>query len=392
MSIRFRQSSRIGWVIAVFLLQGCEDGSRTTVDEGITAVSAFAWNIPAGTPLPVEPVDNPMTEAGFQLGRHLFYDNRLSGNGTQACASCHLQERAFTDGATVAIGSTGELHPRNSQSLVNVAYNATLTWANSSLRTLEQQIVIPLFGESPVEQGLNDANRESVLQLIREEPVYEALFSAAFPDEGDPVNFGNIVYALASFVRGIVSFNSPFDRFERGDPTALTVAAQRGRALFFSEDLECFHCHGGYNLSDSTTDRTQSFVERPFHNTGLFNIAGTGAYPDNNQGIFEITGDPSDMGAFRAPSLRNVALTAPYLHDGSAPTLGDVIRIYAAGGRNITSGPNTGDGRSNPFKDGFITGFALDATQEADLIAFLHSLTDDSLINNSRFANPWVNP
>jgi len=384
-----RRSAPFG-LLCLLLLTACGDGSRTTVDEGSTALTSFAWNLPAGIPLPIEPDDNPMTEAGFQLGRHLFYDTRLSGNGSQACASCHLQSLAFTDGRTVAIGSTGEFHPRNSQSLINAAYNATLTWANPSLRSLEQQIVIPLFGESPVEQGINDSNREAVLQALRDEPRYQSLFEDAFPDDGDPVNFGNIVSALASFVRGMTSFDTAFDHFERGQTTALSAAAQRGRALFFSEDLECFHCHGGYHLSDSAVDRTQTFVERPFHNTGLFNIGGSGDFPANNRGIFEITGDPSDMGAFRAPSLRNVALTAPYLHDGSAATLLDVIRIYAAGGRLIESGPQAGDGRSNPFKDGFITGFTLDAEQEADLVAFLESLTDTSVVTNPRFSNPWT--
>jgi len=373
----------------LFIISGCGGHSETTFDDQGVSQSTFAWNLPENIPLPIEPLDNPISEAGFQLGRHLFYDRRLSGNGSQACADCHQQDLSFSDGRAVSVGSTGQFHPRNSQSLLNVAYNATLTWANPSLRTLERQIVIPLFGEDPVEQGINDSNREKVLARIREESRYPDLFAAAFPDEGDPINYNNITRALASFVRGMVSFNTPFDRFERGDANALSASAQRGRSLFFGEDMECFHCHGGYNFSDSTADRTMSFIERPFHNTGLFNIGGIGDFPQDNQGIFEITGDPVDMGKFRAPTLRNIELTAPYMHDGSMATLEEVIEFYAAGGRNIETGANQGDGRFNPFKDGFINGFELTPENQADLLAFLKSLTDQSFINNDRFANPW---
>lgn len=375
----------------LFFLTGC-GGSSTTLDDRGANATAFEWRLRKGVPLPLEPADNPMTEAKFQLGRHLFYDVRLSGNGTQSCASCHHQDKAFTDGLTVSIGSTGQPHPRNAQSLTNTAFNATLTWANPLLLTIEQQLLGPLFSEDPLEQGINETNQDEVLQRIIDEPRYAALFAAAFPDEGSPITYPNIIKALASFTRGLTSFNSPFDRFETGDTSALSAAARRGMNLFFSEELECFHCHGGYNFSDSTVDRTLAFVERPFHNTGLFNIGGTGAFPADNQGVFDITGDPSDMGKFRAPTLRNIALTAPYMHDGSMATLEEVLDFYAAGGRNITSGPHAGDGRLNPFKDGFISGFSLSAQDKADVIAFLHSLTDDDFITSPRFSNPWITP
>lgn len=372
----------------LLFLGGC-GGSSTTIDDAGANATAFDWNLRSGVPLPVEPDDNPMSEAKFQLGRHLFYDTRLSGNGSQSCASCHHQDKAFTDGLTVSIGSTGQAHPRNAQSLTNIAFNATLTWANPLLRTIEQQILGPLFGEDPLEQGINETNQDEVLQRIIDEPRYASLFDAAFPDEGSPVTFPNIIKALASFTRGLTSFDTPFDRFESGDNSALSASARRGMNLFFSEDLECFHCHGGYNFSDSTVDRTLAFIERPFHNTGLFNIGGTGDFPADNQGVFEITGDPADMGKFRAPTLRNIALTAPYMHDGSMGTLEEVLTFYAAGGRNITSGPNAGDGRLSPFKDGFINGFSMTEQDQADLIAFLNSLTDTTFTTSERFSNPW---
>ncbi|OZG72591.1 di-heme enzyme [Hahella sp. CCB-MM4] len=379
-------------IAVVALLTACGGESKTTFDDLGVNRTAFNWYLPDSAPLPVEPEINPMTEAKFQLGRHLFYDRRLSGNGTQSCADCHQQSIGFTDGLAVSVGSTGELHPRNAQPLLNVAYNATLTWGNPSLRTLEQQILVPLFGEFPVEQGINDGNQEQILERLRDESRYQELFPDAFPEQGDPIDYNNIVFALASFVRGMVSFNSDFDRYERGDSSALSASAKRGRQLFFGEDMECFHCHGGYNFSDSTFDRTQTFIERPFHNTGLFNINGTGAFPENNRGVFEVTEDPSDMGKFRAPTLRNIALTAPYMHDGSMNSLEDVIEFYAAGGRNIESGPNAGDGRFNPFKDGFVTGFEVTNQEKADLIAFLNSLTDETYLANDRFSNPWSTP
>lgn len=369
-------------------LTACGNASETTFDTQGANLTQFDWQLPEDMPLPLEPLDNPMTQAKFELGRHLFYDQSLSGNGTQACADCHQQSLGFSDGKTLPEGSTGELLSRNAQPLLNAAYNANQTWANPALTSLEQQALIPLFGEFPVEHGINDSNREVVLDRLRVKPHYDKLFTDAFPEQGDPIDYENIVFALASFVRGMVSFNTPFDQFERGNASALSESEKRGRALFFSEDLECFHCHSGYQFSDSTLDRTMSFVERPFHNTGLFNIGGAGDYPENNQGILEITGDPSDMGKFRTPTLRNIELTAPYMHDGSMTTLEEVLDFYAAGGRNITSGAHAGDGRLSPFKDGFISGFDMSEADKDDLIAFLHSLTDERFISDPRFSDP----
>lgn len=375
-------------LIVLLAMTGC-GGSSTTLDDGGVNTTAFDWNVRSDLPLPLEPNDNLMTEAKFQLGRHLFYDQRLSGNGSQSCAGCHHQDKAFTDGLTLAVGSTGQTHPRNSQTLTNVAYNATLTWANPALIELETQAHTPLFSEDPVEQGINESNQDEVLQRLRDEPKYEALFAAAFPNQGSPVTFDNIIAAIGSFVRGLISFNSPFDRFQQGDINALSAAAKRGQMLFFSEALECFHCHGGYNFSDSTVDRTIAFVERPFHNTGLYNVGGNGDFPEDNQGLFSATGDPSDMGKFRAPTLRNIALTAPYMHDGTIATLEAVIAFYAAGGRNIETGVHAGDGRMNPFKDSFVNGFAITEQESADLVAFLESLTDSEFVASARFSNPW---
>lgn len=381
------------WQRTFFALICCQllaCGGTSETHFALTTRSDYNWGLDATRALPVEPRNNPMTEARFQLGRHLFYDEALSGNGTQSCASCHIQTRGFSDGFARPTGSTGDSLARNSQGLLNVAYNATLTWANTSLLTLEDQALVPLFGEDPVEQGIHDGNEDAVLDTLRNNPVYPELFSEAFPKDGDPIHMSSVVLAVASFVRGMVSFDTPFDHYLAGEDEALSGAEKRGMALFFSEELDCFHCHGGYNFSDSTIDRTMNpaFVERPFHNTGLFNIGGTGDYPADNTGIFHLTGVPAHMGKFRAPTLRNIAVTAPYMHDGSMASLSEVIDFYAAGGRNITTGPNQGDGRDNPFKDSLINGFTLGPGDKQDLIAFLESLTDASFNTNPRFSDP----
>ncbi len=370
------------------ILSACGNGSKTNIHNADIS-EAFVWDVPSSIPLPLVDPENPMTEEKFQLGRHLFYDNRLSGNGTLSCGGCHQQDKAFTDGRQLALGSTGQVHPRNSQSLTNIAYNSTLTWANPSLLTVEKQVFVPLFGETPVEHGLTRDNWPLAVSRLQSESRYMELMKKAYPGEETGFTEAQITKALAVFVRGMTSFNSPYDQHLRGDDSQYSQAAKRGQNLFFSERMECFHCHGGYNFSDSTADRTMSFVNKPFHNTGLYNIDGTGKYPNGNRGLYEITGKASDMGRFRAPSLRNIAKTAPYMHDGSIPDLASVLDFYAAGGRNLTSGVHAGDGRKNPYKDGFVTGFTLTAEEKADVVAFLESLTDDSFLSNPRYSNPW---
>lgn len=174
-----------------------------------------------------------------------------------------------------------------------------------------------------------------------------------------------------------------------GDADAVSDSVVRGEALFFSERLECHHCHNGLNFSDTVLHERNRAGEIAFHNTGLYNLDGKGAYPADNIGIMEITGRPEDMGRFRAPSLRNIAVTGPYMHDGSIATLDGVLDHYSAGGRTITSGPFAGSGHDNPFKSSFIPGFTLTASERADIIAFLLSLTDEQFLRDPRFANPW---
>jgi cytochrome c peroxidase len=184
-----------------------------------------------------------MTEEAVELGRHLFYDTRLSVNGTKACASCHLQELAFTDGRAYPIGATGEAHPRSAMSLINVAYHDALTWSNPSLRVLEDQVLVPMFGTHPIELGLLDV-QERVYRELGEDPIYQRLFPAAFPDAKARIDTPEVAIALSAFVRSLVSFRSPFDRYRfEQDESALSPQAKRGMKLFFSETARCGACH-----------------------------------------------------------------------------------------------------------------------------------------------------
>jgi cytochrome c peroxidase len=350
---------------------------------------AYVFDLPKGFPLPRVPPDNPMSAAKVVLGRHLFYDTRLSGSGTQSCATCHHQARAFTDGRARSVGATGEVHPRSSMSLVNVAYQAVLTWATPGLRRLEDQALVPMYGEHPLELGLSRS--DPWLDVVRRDDVYRKLFLSAYPDAAERFTRDNVVLAIACFERSLISARSPYDRyhFDR-DERAVSAAARRGERLFFSQPLSGFRCHGGPTFSGAFDFADRENAEVEFHNTGLYNLAGLLSYPRPNTGLFEVTSAAGDVGKFKAPTLRNVALTAPYMHDGSAATLDDVIDHYAAGGRTIAAGPHQGDGSRNPNKSPTIRGFAITRAERDDLIAFLGSLTDEALVRDPRFADPWA--
>lgn len=349
--------------------------------------STWKWDLPKGFPAPRVPKDNPMTREKVALGRFLFYEPKLSGNGTQSCGSCHMQSAAFTDGRAQAVGSTGQVHPRSSMMLGNVAYNATLTWANPSLVSLERQMEVVIFGDRPVEFGVTDRNKRAVLARLTRTPRYRAMFRAAFPAKG-AITWGNVIKAIASFERTMITGRSRYDRFLNGTAT-LDDSERRGATLFFGERAECHHCHSSVNFNDQLVYRGSPNGPRPFHNTGLYNIGGTGAFPEPNTGLFSITAKASDMGRFRAPTLRNVGVTAPYMHDGSIATLEEVVAFYAAGGRNITEGPLAGDGRANPFKDPLIAAINLTPQEQQDIVAFLRTLTDRRFLTDPRLSDPF---
>ncbi len=340
------------------------------------APEAWDWQLPAGFPAPPVPADNPMSAAKVELGRHLFYDTRLSVDGDMSCATCHLQRLAFTDGRAQAIGTTGEVHRRSAMSLTNVAYSPRLSWASPLLDRLEDQALLPLFGEEPVEMGL--AGREAaLLEMLGGDALYSRLFRESFGGDADPVSVANMTRAIAAFERTLISGNAPYDRHLRGEADALTPAARRGLRLFLSERLECFHCHGGFSFTDSLDHEGMPTAQVAFHNTGLYDADGSGAYPATDTGLHELTNAPGDMGRFKAPTLRNIAVTAPYMHDGSLATLAEVIEHYADGGRHPSK-----------LTSEFVSGFVLEDEELSDLLAFLDSLTDPAFLSDPRFAAP----
>jgi len=355
-----------------------------------SASDVYRWGLPAWVPPPLVPADNPMSAAKVELGRHLFYDKRLSADQSQACASCHFQDKAFTDGRAVATGITGEVGSRSAMALGNVAYLPTLTWANPQITSLEVQALIPIFGEHPVEMGMAGKEHELFARL-KSEPVYQKLFANAFAREaaqGDAALYSvsTVTKALASFQRSLLTFDSPYDRFKYGNqPQAISAAAKRGEDLFFGEKMECYHCHGSFTFNDNIAHARLPFAERGFHNTGLYNRDGKGAYPADNPGITEFTGDAADMGKFRTASLRNIAATAPYMHDGSIATLEQVIRQhYALAGRS--GGEKTG---ASPLRSELIAGFEVSDQEVADVVTFLNALTDTQFLSDPAHANPW---
>lgn len=362
-------------LVALACMSGCSRGTP------------YQWRLPPGFPAPRIPEDNALTVEKVELGRRLFYDEQLSANGTQSCASCHQQSRAFSEAAVTATGSTGQKHRRNTMALVNVAYSATFTWAHSGINTIEQHVLLPLFGDQPVEMGAAGHEQE-ILARIRDDAAYGGLFKRAFPGFRDPVTFDNVTKALSSFVRTLISFDSPFDRYAyHGDDAALTEAQVRGMNLFMSERLECAHCHAGFNFSQFVTHESTAIVERAFHVTGLYPFSET-YISGADYGLFAVTGAEADKDRFKAPTLRNIERTAPYMHDGSIATLGEVIDFYAAGGRVLSDGPRPGDGRAHAAKNPFIKGFTLTARERQDLLDFLSSLTDERFLTNPDYADP----
>ena len=298
---------------------------------------AQAWmvSLPPGFPPPVVPADNPLSAAKVTLGRRLFADAALSESGGVACASCHDPAHAWTDGRRRSAGARGDSLPRNAPSLVNVAYLPALGWLDEGVTTLEAQMRKPLFGTEPVEMGL--AGREAtVITYLKQDATYRDAFAAAFPDEPDPVSIDNLIRAIASYERTLLSGRSAFDRYVfEDDRSALSASARRGMQLFYSARAGCAECHGGPAFSGT--------LRAVGHEDAVALHARTGVEP----------------GKFKVPGLRNVALTAPYMHDGSLPSLRAVIDFYDRGGGQ-----------------GALKRLHLSAREKGDLVAFLEGLTD----------------
>lgn len=385
----------IRFLPALFVLTACEFESNTKVSvSSVQQPVRELLDLPDHMPTPAIPEFNPLTPEKITLGRFLFYDDRLSANQTQSCASCHEQGLAFADAVAQPLGSTGHQLVRNSQGLANIAYNSTLTWSNDTFFELEDQLNVPIRADNPIELGVTDAVLDEVLQRFSDDEDYQRMFSNAFPESDSDVSMNKIIFSLASFVRSMISANSPYDQYLAGDKSALTAQQIEGFQLFNGEKFECFHCHSGINFSSSYKDANTALdaIQFPFFNNGLYNVGGDGSYPSDDQGLYDLSLNPSDKGFFRPQSLRNVAITPPYMHDGSLATLRDVIEHYARGGTLTESGINTGDGRLSPLKSGLVQGFDTTDEEIDAVIAFLESLTDQDFITNPKFSNPFESP
>jgi cytochrome c peroxidase len=287
-----------------------------------------------------------MTIAKVELGRRLFYDADLSIDGTMSCGSCHTQKHGFADDNRTRPGVHGDPGRRNVPGLANIGYATPLTWADPRLTRLETQAMVPIIGEHPIEMGMKGREAEIGRRLGRD-ACYGQMFRAAFPERGGAIDLSTVSKALAAFQRTMIAFDTPFDRVRRGRADAMTPAAKRGAALFFGR-ADCASCHGGATLSDHRFHA----IEAPARGT--------------DRGLADVTGLAADDGRFRTPSLRTIALTAPYMHDGESPTLPDAIRRH----RNVPSVAT------------------LSTTDMADLEAFLGALTDRGFIADRRFARP----
>lgn len=340
-----------------FLCLNCsdEDMGYEPTPKSLDIPQIFSENIIA----PIIPTDNPQTKEGIALGKKLFFDKILSANGTQACASCHSPQNAFTDNTPTSDGIDGVFGTRNSMPLFNLAwnYNERFNWDGTAL-SLERQAIEPV--ENPIELH---SNWDDVVNRLQSHSEYPELFRLAFKTSS--ITQELTTKAIAQFERTLISANSKFDRFYLGQ-TSLTPQELNGLDVFLREDKgDCFHCHGNPN--------NPLWTDNIFHNNGLdatFIDLGLGA----------VTGDPNDNGKFKSPSLRNLAYTAPYMHDGRFSTLEAVINHYSEGLQSSST--------IDPLmKNIDVGGVQLSDQDKADLKAFLLSLSDPSFINNITFQN-----
>ncbi|MBM3623343.1 MAG: di-heme enzyme [Alphaproteobacteria bacterium] len=350
----------------------------------VLAQNTYAWSLPAWLPPPPVPTDNPMSVAKVELGRRLFFDQKLSGPSYISCSSCHTPEHAFSDPRHPSIGVTGGKIRRRAPPLANVGYREALTWADPRMRTLEDQAHQPLFRADPPEMEAN-GHEASVVDRFEHDATYRRLFTEAFPEKGGTVDFDQIIKALAAYQRSLVSYTTPYERFRfAGEKGAMSAAALRGEKLFFDAKLGCATCHAGATFGPSARTLLPGAAPVVYANTGLYDLDGKGAYKPIDHGLRESTNRPEDMGRFRAPGLRDVAKRAPYMHDGSIASLEAVIDRYASGAPTLASALSF-----SPLKDPRLSGFTLSATERDDLIAFLRALDDDTFAADERHGSPF---
>ena len=362
-------------------------------DELLTDITfsptSYTLQVPNGFPNPIIPADNPMTVEGIELGRRLFYDPILSGDSTMSCQGCHKQEYAFADKFSVNVGIDGIAGTRNPPPLFNLAFVANgLNWDASAI-TLEEQAIIPITSPIELHESL-----ENVTHKLKRHPLYPTWFRQAFGIETKGEITDDLARkALAQFIRTMVSAESKWDRSLGLVPGSirpfLTDSEQRGNLLFNSEnqyvtsssgqidslvDKECLHCHKGGRL----------FTNNAFVNNGLTETQNLLNFPDLGMGA--ITGNISDNGKFRTPSLLNIELTAPYMHDGRFATLEEVIDHY---GMHLKESPNIDGILGARMNNPNVAPIRFTQQEKTDIINYLKTLTDTAFVNNPQFTNPW---
>lgn len=337
-------------------LSGCTDNMATNynpnaiIEDGnceYFSTTPYIIQTPDGFPNMHIPDNNPMTIEGVSLGEKLFKDPILSANNTQACISCHQQNTSFSDPNQFSAGIDNIQGTRNASALINLGWNTHFNW-DGSVSTLEEQAFEPVV--NPLEMHDTWTNVENKLNA---NPEYVELFKKAF--NIDYIDSNHVVMAIAQFERSLISVNSKFDKYIRGEEQ-LTPSELSGYAIFNSEKADCFHCHG-----------TQMFMDNSFHNNGL------DTEPFLDLGLAKVTGNSSDNGKFKTPTLRNIEFSAPYMHDGRFFTLEEVIEHYNSGGKYSST--------IDPLMKKLGVGLQLTNQEKQDLIAFLKTLSDDSFIS-----------
>jgi len=320
--------------------------------------TAVAFPKPSNMPQPNLPADNPLTLEGIQLGRHLFFDERLSGDNTMSCASCHLQENNFSDPNQFSTGITGAVGDKNAMAIVNLAWQDFFFW-DGRRNSLESQALDPI--EDPREMN---TTWDAVLQKLNADPKYQEMFTKAFGPNS--ITKENAAKAIAQFERMMISGNSRYDKWRRGE-IQLTTLESLGLQLFNNETGDCFHCHAEPVFGAFGLDQ--------FMNNGLDSVLKPGS------GREAVTGNPLDRAKFKSPSLRNIEYSFPYMHDGRFQTLQEVIEHYNMGGHmSATLDPNmkaAGVGRNWSLQ------------QKDALLAFLMALSDVDYLTDTTFTSPW---
>lgn len=359
-------------LIATLLIVACAvdvDMAEPTIEYPEFNPTPYEIVVPDDYPLAPNPADNPTTVEGIDLGRKLFYDPILSIDNSMACASCHLQENAFAEPLDVSFGVNNQKGTRNAMNLFNLAYMNQLTWGGSA-SSLEEQALEPV--PNPIEL---DLPWDEAIEKLEESELYPPLFHSAFGET--EITPELTTKAIAQFLRTIVSFSSKYDMILQGGfGVQFTDLEFDGRDIFFNEngipgEAECIHCHGG-----------SLFTDNMFHNNGLDEVASAADFTDIGLGATTMV--LSDYGKFKTPTLRNIELTAPYMHDGRFATLEEVIDHYSTGVKNS---PSLDPLIASPHTNLITLNFS--EHEKNALVAFLKTLTDTVLINNEAYSNPF---